>query len=120
MKDLKSNLYPCAHCKETGTCANGIDGHSCALCVKRSDFKVKQELEGLPCSVCRGLGIAEPSTELMHKRTPVIIAVILPTLLFSLIFIAIIIKSEYFTQILTFASTLLGMILTFWLSKNNS
>lgn len=41
MHDIKSNLYPCAHCEGSGTCRNGEQQLSCAVCIKESELKGK-------------------------------------------------------------------------------
>ena len=118
MPDIKSNLYPCAHCQESGTCRNGEKNQSCNLCIKRNELKGKEH-SGLACGICGGLGQAEPVTERINKRvTPILsIFIILPLLM--MVFAAMVLKSEYFTEILAFASAIIGTVVGYYFSARN-
>lgn len=74
MTEIKSNLYPCAHCEQTGICRSGSDGFSCNACIKRNELKGQNYL-GLACGICGGIGQAEPMTERMNKRTAPLLAI---------------------------------------------
>lgn len=112
---IKANLYPCAHCSETGTCSSGVNGSSCLACVTTNDLKGK-ELYGLACGVCNGLGLAEPRTERMNKRIKPILAMALIFSLLGGIFVSAMLESPYFSQILAFSGTLLGSIVGYYFS----
>lgn len=112
---IKANLYPCAHCGETGTCSSGIDGSSCLACVKSNELKGK-ELYGLACGICNGLGLAEPRTERINKRIKPILAMALIFFLLGGVFVSAMLESHYFSQILAFSGTLLGSIVGYYFS----
>ena len=113
--EIKSNLYPCAHCEQTGTCRNGLEGATCEACIKKNEVKGKG-LTGLSCGICGGIGQAEPMTERMNKRiTPLLsMLIVLPLLL--LIFIAMLTSNEHFNQILAFSSAIIGSVIGFYFS----
>ncbi|OMH28075.1 molecular chaperone DnaJ [Motiliproteus sp. MSK22-1] len=116
---MKVNLYPCAHCEGKGTCKNGGDGSSCTACVKRNDLKGK-EYSGLLCGACGGLGMAEPYTERINKRTkPILAVVIVFVMLFMIIGLALS-KNPHFPEVLAFAGTLIGGVVAYYFSSNSS
>ncbi len=119
VSEIKSNLYPCAHCQESGTCSSGKDSQSCNLCVKRNELTGKGHF-GLACGICGGLGKAEPMTERMNKRiTPVLsIAIVLPLLV--MVWWAMIVKSGYFTELIAFASAIIGTVVGFYFSASKN
>lgn len=112
---IKANLYPCAHCDETGTCSTGQGGQSCLACIKVNGLKGKV-LHGIVCGTCNGLGQAEPRTERMNKRIKPLLAVAIIFLLLGGVFVAAIFSSPYFSQILAFSATLLGSIVAYYFS----
>lgn len=112
-EQIKANLYPCAHCVGTGTCKNGEDDSSCAACIKSNELRGKKYI-GLACGICGGLGLAEPYTERINKRTKPILAM---TIVFTMIFIITALaffNNSHFTEILAFASTLIGGIVAYY------
>ncbi|NHN78582.1 molecular chaperone DnaJ [Azotobacter chroococcum] len=115
MHEVKSNLYPCAHCGGTGTCKNGSDNSSCAVCQKEQEVKGKG-LIGLPCSVCGGIGQAEPRTERLNKRMPALLGFVVIFLLLLGVFSAAVFKSPYFSEVLAFSGPLIGTVLGFYYS----
>ena len=115
MHDIKSNLYPCSHCAGIGTCKNGQNLHSCAVCINQSDLKGKDFL-GLPCSICGGIGLAEPKTERINKRMPALLGFGVVLLLILLVFFAALTNSNYFSEVLAFSGTLIGTVLGFYYS----
>lgn len=119
MSEIKSNLYPCAHCQETGTCTSGENNNSCNLCIKRNELKGKEHV-GLACGICGGIGQAEPMTERMNKRiTPVLsIAIVLPLL--AMVWWSLTVRSEYFTEVLAFASAIIGTVVGFYFSAGKN
>lgn len=119
MSELKSNLYPCKHCGETGTCTSGEGGAGCAVCIKNHELKKSAAAFGITCGSCGGLGLAEPMTERMHKRLPTILSLILVTLLIFLSFILAALNNDHFTEFLAFSAALLGSIVTFYFSRQN-
>ncbi len=122
-ESIKSNLYPCAHCKETGTCTNGKDGASCTACIIKNEifmlFRFKTHV-GLLCGACGGIGQAEPLTERMNKRTKPMLAIAIVLIMFTLIFFSLLTKSPHFTAILAFATTLIGTIAGYYFSSNKT
>lgn len=116
MNEIKSNLYKCEHC--SGTCKNGKDSCSCAVCINENEVKRGKEYFGLPCAICNGLGQAEPKTERINKRITPILALIVVILLLFGVFATAMIESKYFSEILAFSGTLVGMILGFYYSSN--
>ncbi|WPC03310.1 molecular chaperone DnaJ [Pseudomonas benzenivorans] len=115
MHDIKANLHPCAHCSGIGTCKNGQEEQSCAVCVKGSELEGKVFV-GLPCSICGGIGQAEPKTERINKRMPALLGFAVVFLLITFVFIAALTSSKYFSEILAFAGTLIGTVLGFYYS----
>ena len=117
--EIKSNLYPCAHCNQTGTCNSGENNASCLACIKANDLKSKNAC-GLMCGSCNGIGLAEPRTERMNKRIkPVLAMVIILCLLFG-IYLSAIFQSSFFSEILAFSGTLLGSIVGYYFSIRTS
>lgn len=117
--DVKANLYPCAHCERTGTCARATNGASCAACVKANELKGK-DLIGLPCGTCGGLGNAEPKTERINKRMQPILAVFTVYFLLSGVFLSAFFKSQHFNEIMAFSAPLVGVILAFYFTARTS
>jgi hypothetical protein len=115
MHEIKSNLYPCAHCSGVGTCKNGANGSSCAVCIKDNELK-DTDLVGLPCTICGGIGQAEPKTERINKRIPAILGFTVVFLLILGVFVSAILNSSYFSEILAFSGTLIGTVLGFYYS----
>jgi len=107
---------PCAHCNRTGTCSNGPDGDSCAICAKRgSKFRDYSDApKGLPCSICEGKGSVEPFSLKLHNRFLPFFAMGFVTLL--LIFVALVcfLHPESFVNVIGFAATLIGSITTYY------
>lgn len=118
MHEVKSNLYPCAHCSGTGTCNSGASGGSCAACTKAHELRGK-DIVGLPCGVCGGIGQAEPRTERINKRMPALLGFSVVFLLVVGVFASAILKSEHFNAILAFAGPLIGTVLGFYYSSRN-
>lgn len=115
MHDIKSNLYPCAHCAGLGSCKNGHEEASCAVCVQNNDLK-GASFFGVPCSICNGIGQAEPKTERINKRMPALLGFSVVFLLIALVFSAAITNSKYFSEVLAFSGSLIGMVLGFYFS----
>ena len=117
--DVIANLYPCAHCSETGTCSTGSEGKSCSVCVDASDIDGKDHF-GIVCAVCNGIGKAEPKTERMNKRIKPILAISIIYTLIAAIFISAMFKSEYFSEILAFSGTLLGSVIAYYFTSRDN
>lgn len=117
MEDIKSNLYPCAHCGGTGTCNNGPDNKSCSSCIKKNELKGKDHF-GLLCGSCGGIGMAEPMTERLNKRTKPLLAMGIVFSVLVIVFSFAFTKHENFSEILVFASTLIGSITGYYFSSN--
>ena len=113
--EIKSNLYPCAHCSQTGTCTSGEGGSSCLACIEANELKGKL-IHGLLCGSCNGLGLAEPKTERMNKRIKPVLSIVLIFSLLMGIYMAAIFESPYFSEILAFSGTLLGSVVGYYFS----
>lgn len=107
MEKSKPQRLDCAHCGSTGTCNNGPDGSSCAVCIKKHKIE-NQSSEGLVCSVCGGIGTAEPFTDKLHSRVVPALALLIVYVALYLIFMFG--SKENFNEILAFASTLIGSV----------
>ena len=119
MQEVKSNLYPCKHCKETGTCSSGHDGASCKACAKHHELKGNKEYIGLACGTCNGIGQAEPTTERMNKRIKPMLALLIVLFVLSFTFYLALIGNQHFTEFLAFAGTLMGSVTAFYFSHTN-
>ena len=119
MLEVKSNLYPCKHCNETGTCTSGINGASCIVCNKNHDLKVNKIYNGLACGTCGGLGISEPYTEKLNKRIKPLLALLIVSILLICTMALALIDSKHFTTFIAFSGTLIGSITTFYFSSAN-
>ncbi|WP_040072012.1 hypothetical protein [Pseudomonas batumici] len=117
--NVKVNLYPCAHCERTGTCSRAANGAACAACVKNNNLKGSGHV-GLPCGICGGLGHAEPKTERINKRMQPILAILTLYFLMAAVLISAAVESQYFTEILAFASPLVGVVLAFYFTARGS
>jgi hypothetical protein len=115
MHNVTVNLYECLHCKGEGTCRNAENGASCAVCIKRNELRGKS-YSGLICGSCGGIGKAEPFTERLNKRMGPLLALVLVVGLLFMVSCAALFKSTYFSEILTFASTIIGLIVGFYFS----
>jgi len=99
----------CAHCEKTGTCRSGTDGSSCAVCIKWAKLPA-QAVTGVVCSVCGGVGAAEPKTlKFLNRFLPIFAAGFVAILLLSLLVLALSAKNE-FHEFLTFAGTAIGSV----------
>lgn len=114
--EIKSNLYPCAHCEEKGTCRNGPDGSTCSECIKRNELKGKNYM-GLACGICGGIGQAEPLTERMNKRITPLLAIAIVVSLLALVTFSLIIESSFFSEVLAFSSAIIGSVVGFYFSS---
>jgi len=116
--EIKANLYPCKHCKETGTCTSGTDGSSCASCVKLNSLEKSKIYTGLSCAVCLGIGQAEPKTERLNKRVKSFLAITVLLFLLLCCFILAWLDNPNFSTFLAFASTLSASIVTYYFTNN--
>ena len=117
MSTITATLYPCAHCKESGTCSTSNNGLSCAACV--ADHTLKGEHYGLACGVCGGMGKAEPKTERINKRMAPILAYVM--VMFLLIGIAVAAYTDsHFSEVLAFAGTVIGAITGYYFSRTST
>lgn len=117
METIKSNLCPCAHCEGTGTCKNGLEGTSCASCTKKNELKGKDH-SGLLCGSCGGIGLAEPMTERLNKRAKPLLAMNIVFVVLIIVAVCLVTKNDHFSEILVFASTLIGSITGYYFSSN--
>ncbi|MUK71481.1 molecular chaperone DnaJ [Aliivibrio fischeri] len=117
MENITANLHLCKHCNETGTCTTGSEGNSCVACIKYHDLKVSKIYKGLACGTCGGLGMSEPLTERLNKRTKPLLAIGIVFTLLIFTFILGLMNSEHFSTFLAFSGTLIGSIITFYFSN---
>lgn len=117
----QAKLYECKHCLGTGTCTTGNNQHSCHACVKRSElpFWQRKNQSGIICSVCSGLGVAEPTTDRMNKRIAPLLAIFLIFFLLTLLLIALVTESKHFSELLAFTSAIIGSIVGYYFSSKN-
>jgi succinate dehydrogenase/fumarate reductase cytochrome b subunit len=87
--------------------------------VQSNDLKGSGHV-GLPCGICGGLGHAEPKTERINKRMQPILAIVTLYFLMAAILVSATVKSPYFSEILAFASPLIGVVLAFYFSARSS
>lgn len=116
--NMRTNLFPCAHCNSAGTCKTGVNGSSCAYCIKAHELTGTGHV-GLPCGTCDGLGQSEPITERMTKRYPIVLSLGLIYPLIIGLFLAAGFRSEYFTALLAFAGPVVGGIVAFYFSTRS-
>ncbi|BHH83683.1 molecular chaperone DnaJ [Desulforhopalus sp. 52FAK] len=116
MEQIKANLFPCAHCAGTGTCKNGSNEASCAACSKYHELKGK-EYFGLTCGTCGGLGLAEPTTERINKRTKPLLAMGIVFVMLTILSLLAFTNNPHFTEVLAFASTLIGGIVAYYFTS---
>ncbi|WMN61765.1 molecular chaperone DnaJ (plasmid) [Pseudoalteromonas xiamenensis] len=119
MSDIKSNLHPCKHCNETGTCTSGEKESSCIACAKYHELKRSQTYIGLACGTCGGLGQSEPLTERINKRTKPLLAMTIVFVLLICVTVLAFSNNPNFSAFLAFAGTLIGSITTFYFSKGD-
>ena len=119
MQEVRSNLYPCRHCDETGVCKSGPDGSSCLACAKYHELKGK-EFVGLACGTCGGLGQSEPMTERLNKRTKPLLAMGIVFLILIFVFLLALSKNPHFPEFLAFAGTLIGGVTAFYFNSRNN
>jgi len=108
------DLVPCAHCCQSGTCRNGLNGKGCALCqstwLKYSGKNYIKDMDqtGIVCSVCWGKGLAEPSNQKWRYRFPAGLAILIIVAGLSLlVFFA---EKPGFDKIIVFVGTLVGSV----------
>jgi len=118
MKESALNLHECAHCNGKGTCNNGDDGYSCAVCAKEQGFFWnRKKQKGLPCCICGGMGLTEAKTDRLNKRMAPALAIYLVGMLFAVILAALLLNSRYFNEILAFSSAIIGSVTGFYFSN---
>ncbi len=119
MQEIKSNLYSCKHCKESGTCNSGEGEISCVACIKYHELKREKIYRGLSCGTCGGLGQAEPLTERINKRTKPFLAIGIVFVLLICVTVLAFFNNPNFSAFLAFSGTLIGSITTFYFSQSS-
>lgn len=111
----------CMHCKQSGVCTSGTEGSSCASCLKAARFRPPLDAAtGLVCSVCGGVGKAEPKTlRFLNRFQPIFAAVFVAVLLVWLLVLAFVPNGTYFQQFLTFAGTAIGSVTGYYFGGAN-
>ncbi len=122
MSEITVNLHECRHCAGLGTCKNGANESSCLACAKKNElhfweYDNQDKRKGLMCGSCGGIGKAEPLTERMHNRIPVILAFTLVFGSMLIIFFAAYRDSKFFSELLTFASVIVGSVSGYYFSN---
>ena len=107
MEEIKG-FVTCAHCSGSGTCKNGENESSCYACKKEIKYKKTEPTSGLVCSVCRGVGVAEPKSVRIHNRIVPLLAILI--VYFTLAIVMLKSSNENFSEILAFAGTLIGSV----------
>jgi len=118
MQEVKSNLYPCRHCDETGICTSGGEGRSCQACAKYHELKGRDFI-GLACGTCGGLGQSEPFTERLNKRIKPLLAMAIVFLVLVFVFVLALAKNPHFPEFLAFGGTLIGGVTAFYFNARN-
>jgi hypothetical protein len=115
--DVQVKIIQCKHCDGTGSCSKGKEGSSCEVCIRRNlkwtlAFCFSRPRYGMVCSVCEGTGYnyIEPLTERLHNRTAPLLAIMIVYVALFMVWIMAALKSQYFSEILAFSSTLIGSI----------
>lgn len=108
--DVKTNLVPCAHCSETGTCRTGDNGSTCLKCVKLNEVKGALHY-GLSCGCCGGLGKAEIMSDRDNKRLKPVISVLTVVFMAILLYASFVTQSQHFMLILYLFAALIAGIL---------
>ncbi len=110
MVDASAEHMTCAHCEGTGTCKNGQNQTSCAVCRKHQQLTSAaiEDASGLVCSVCRGRGILEAMASRLRNRLVPCLALII--VCFVLLLVWDTHDKENFGEILAFSGTLIGSI----------
>jgi hypothetical protein len=89
------------------------------VCIKEHELKGREH-GGLPCAVCGGIGQAEPKTERIAKRMPALLGFVVVFPLMMGIFVAAVLQSPHFSELLAFAGTTIGTVLGFYYSDRRS
>jgi hypothetical protein len=134
MPEQSAPRIDCAHCGQTGRCKSGKDDSSCAVCIKRARLSAPPSrlwlwwhpekpdqsavkatstpvaTTGLVCSVCGGVGRAEPKTlRFLNLFLPWFASCFVALLLILLLVLALK-SSDHFQAFLTFAGTAIGSV----------
>lgn len=106
----------CAHCEASGTCKNGPDSTTCAVCVSKHKLTsaAPESLHGLPCWICKGRGHHEPlAVQIQNQIVPGLAIVIAFA---ALAFVARVTSKDraHDSEIITFSATLIGSVTGFY------
>lgn len=107
--------FDCAHCKKTGTCSNGENESSCAVCSRA--HKLKGPQRGLVCSVCEGTGQAELTTSRLERRTLPLLAQIVASVVLGGTYLLGAFNVPHFAELLAFNATLMGTVTGYYFSQ---
>ena len=110
----------CKHCRQSGTCTNGLDGESCAVCARRRLFRdYSAKPQGLVCSVCHGRGLVEPFSLQLQNRFVPCFAGALVTALFVVLVVTLKDVNQ-FDKVIGFAGTMIGTIVGYYFGGRRS
>lgn len=104
----KIRLFPCAHCKGTGTCTTGQGECSCGACARAASEK--RGSVGLRCSVCNGVGVAELGSDSFRRTIVPALALLIVVIGFGVIVFAAVANNPHFTEMLAFCSSIIGVV----------
>ncbi|MCL1050731.1 molecular chaperone DnaJ [Shewanella abyssi] len=113
---MTETYHDCKHCSGTGTCENGIDDSSCAICARRNFILKHSPAHGLVCSVCKGHCKIEPMSSRLKNRTGPLLAIYIMATAIMMVTTG---SSEHFSEVLAFIGTLTGAITGFYFSGKN-
>lgn len=100
----------CAHCEGSGTCRNGHNQTSCAICRRSHKLESSsiEDTSGLICTICQGHRIFEVTAARLRNRLVPFLALFI--VCFVLVLVWNTIDKENFGEILAFSGTLIGSI----------
>ena len=111
------SIFDCAHCKKTGTCTNGENDLSCAVCLRAHKLKVPSR--GVVCSVCEGTGCAELTTSRLERRMLPVLAQIIASVVLGVTYTLGAFNVPHFSELLAFNATLMGTVTGYYFSQRS-
>ncbi|WP_341501925.1 hypothetical protein [Gallaecimonas sp. GXIMD4217] len=92
-----------------------MESKSCTACIKKNELKGNEHI-GLLCGACGGIGMAEPVTERLNKRAKPLLAMGVVFAMLVIVFVLAFSQNPHFTEVLAFASMLVGSVVTYYFS----
>jgi hypothetical protein len=109
--------HDCKHCNGKGSCTNGLNGESCAVCARRNLLLKHSPAIGLVCSVCKGHCKVEPTSSRLKNRAAPIIAIYIVAAAIMIIAGG---YEKHFNEVLAFVGTLTGTVTGFYFGGNRT